>query len=139
MNFFYKTVLKNSDMQIKKKRANLSAAQKREFCKKKEKDPGITNVDLAWQYDIGKSTVTDILNEKECWLAVLESQENVKKFRGPKWPQLEDILSLWVDNTLNTKQNIDGNILKTKASYFARQLSIEDFHYLEGWFQIRIL
>ena len=119
-------------MQTKRKRANLSAAQKRELCEKKEKDPGITNVDLARQYDIGKSTVTDILNEKERWLAVLEGQGSVKKFRGPKWPQLEDALGLWVDNALNTKKNIDGNILKTKASYFARQLSIENFHHSEG-------
>ena len=73
------------------------------------------------------------MKEKRRWLSISESQENVKKFRGPKWPQLEDALGLWVDNALNTKQDIDGNILKTKASYFANQLSIEDFHYSEGW------
>ncbi|CAG8767248.1 21022_t:CDS:2, partial [Rhizophagus irregularis] len=79
------------------------------------------------------STITDILKESERWLTITESQENVKKFRGPKWPQLEDALGLWVDNALNTKQDIDGNILKMKASYFAEQFSIEDFHHSEGW------
>ncbi|CAI2196682.1 20182_t:CDS:1, partial [Funneliformis geosporum] len=54
-----------------------------------------------------KSTVIDILHEKEHWLTISEGQENVKKFRSPKWPQLEDVLSIWIDNALNTKQDID--------------------------------
>lgn len=116
-----------------RKRVSLSAAQKRELCEKKEKNPNLSNVELALQYHVGKSTITDILKEKRRWLSISESQENVKKFRSPKWPQLEDALGLWVDNALNTKQDIDGNILKTKASYFANQLSIEDFHSSEGW------
>ncbi len=116
-----------------KKRVILTAAQKRELCEIKEKNSTISNVELAQQYRIGKSTVTDILREKERWLSISEGQESVKKFRGLKWPQLEDALSIWVDNALNTRQDIDGNILKTKASYFARQFSIEDFHYSEGW------
>src|SRR5215471_12585558 len=98
-----------------KKRTILNAAQKRELCEIKEKKPNLSNVDLAQKYNIGKSTVTDILNSKERWLIISEDQGNIKKFRGPKWPQLEGALSLWVDNALNTKQDIDGNILKTKA------------------------
>jgi len=116
-----------------RKRVSLSAAQKRELCEKKEKNLNLPNVEFVLQYHVEKSTITDILKEKRHWLSISESQENVKKFRGPKWPQLEDALGLWVDNALNTKQDINGNILKTKASYFANQLSIEDFHYSEGW------
>ena len=73
------------------------------------------------------------MKESTRWLTITESQKSIKKFCGPKWPQLEGALSLWVDNALNTKQDIDGNILKMKANYFARQFSIEDFHYSEGW------
>ncbi|CAB5377698.1 unnamed protein product [Rhizophagus irregularis] len=120
-------------MSTKRKRVNLSAGQKREICEMKERDPCIQNVELAQKYNVGKSTITDILKESERWLTITESQENVKKFCGPKWPQLEDTLGLWVDNALNTKQDIDGNILKMKASYFAEQFSIEDFHHSEGW------
>jgi len=116
-----------------KKRTILIAAQKREICETKEKEPNLSNVALAQKYNIGKSTVTDILNEKERWLAISGDQGKIKKFRGPKWPQLENALSLWVDNALNTKQDIDGNILKTKADLFARRFSIEDFHQSEGW------
>jgi len=118
---------------MSRKRVSLSAAQKRELCETKEKNPDLSNVELAVQYNVGKSTITDILKEKERWLAISESQGSVKKFRGPKWPQLENALSLWVDNALNTKQDIDGNVLKTKASYFANQFSIEEFHHSDGW------
>ncbi|GES86977.1 tigger transposable element-derived protein 6-like [Rhizophagus clarus] len=67
-----------------RKRVILSASQKREICEEKEKNPTLPN------------------------LAISESQGSVKKFRGLKWPQLESALSLWVDNALNTKQDIDG-------------------------------
>src|SRR5262245_28983703 len=118
---------------MSKKRTNLSAEQKRELCEIKEKESTISNTYFVQKYNIGKSTVTDILKEKDRWLAISGDQGKIKKFRGPKWPQLEDALSLWVDNALNTKQDINGNILKTKASYFASQFSIEDFHHSEGW------
>ncbi|CAB5358695.1 unnamed protein product [Rhizophagus irregularis] len=71
-------------MLTKRKRVSLSAKQKREICEMKEKDPTLQNVELAQKYNVGK----------------------------PKWPQLEGALGLWVNNALNTKQDIDGNILK---------------------------
>ncbi|EXX72848.1 hypothetical protein RirG_065500 [Rhizophagus irregularis DAOM 197198w] len=73
-------------MSTKRKRVNLSAGQKCEICEMKERDPRIQNVELAQKYNVGKSTITDILKESERWLTITESQENVKKFRGPKWP-----------------------------------------------------
>lgn len=100
-------------------RVNLTAAKKCELCREKEKNPHISNIELATQYGIGKSTVTDILKEEAKWLSVLDTEKEKKAFRAPKWPQLENALSLWVDNALVMKQNIDGNILKTKAKFFA--------------------
>ncbi|PKY29709.1 hypothetical protein RhiirB3_341185, partial [Rhizophagus irregularis] len=116
-----------------RKRTILSAAQKCEICEIKEREPNLSNVSLAQRYNIGKSTVTDILSEKEHWLAISGDQGSIKKFRRPKWPQLEQALGLWVDNALNTRQDIDGNILKVKAAFFAERFSIEDFHQSEGW------
>ena len=59
-----------------RKRASLSAAQKRELCEKKEKNPNLSNIKLALQYYVRKSTITDILKEKRHWLSISESQEN---------------------------------------------------------------
>jgi hypothetical protein len=115
------------------KRTSLSAAQKRELCEAKVNNPSLSNVELSRQYSIGKTTVTDILKEKERWLSITSEQDDLKKFRGPKWPQLERALSLWVDNALNAQQDITGNILKEKANHFAAQFSINDFHSSDGW------
>ncbi|CAG8632244.1 5487_t:CDS:2 [Funneliformis mosseae] len=68
--------------------------QKRELCEINEKELTISNVDLAQKYNIRKSTITDILNEKDHWLAILRDQRKIKKFRSLKWPQLKDVLSL---------------------------------------------
>jgi len=69
-----------------KKRTILSAAQKREICETKENELSLSNVELAQKYNIRKSTVTDILNEKERWLAISGNQGKIKKFHSPKWP-----------------------------------------------------
>ncbi|RIB30890.1 DDE superfamily endonuclease-domain-containing protein [Gigaspora rosea] len=87
-----------------KKRAILSAAQKHDICKAKEMNPNIKNVDLANKYSVGKSTITDILKEKECWLAITTE-----------------------------KEDIDGHILKTKAKFFANHFLIDDFYQSDGW------
>ena len=34
---------------------------------------------------------------------------------------------------MNTKQDINGNVLKVKAAFFAERFSIEDFHQSDGW------
>ncbi|CAB5342952.1 unnamed protein product [Rhizophagus irregularis] len=122
-----------------KKRTILTAEQKCEICEIKEKGPYTSNVYLAQKYNIRKSTVTDILNEKERWLTISEEQRKIKKFCGPKWPLLENALSLWVDNALNTKQDIDGNIIKIKANFFANKFSIEDFYQSEGCIVVKFL
>ncbi|CAG8556737.1 1524_t:CDS:2, partial [Racocetra persica] len=83
----------------------LMATQKQNLCRKKQKNPLISNVELAKQYGIGKSTVTDILNEKD-----------------------QNAFSLWVNNALIINQDIDGAILKLKANSFAEKLNINNFN-----------
>jgi len=109
-----------------RKRTSLSAAQKRELCEAKKYNPSINNVELAREYNIGKAT-TDILKEKERWLSITTEQANLKKFREPNWPKLEQALSLWVDNALYSQQDITGSILKEKANQFANKVSINNF------------
>ena len=65
---------------MSRKRVILLAAQKREICETKEKNPSFLNIELAQQFCIEKSTVTDILNKKEHWLVISEGQGNVKNF-----------------------------------------------------------
>ncbi|CAG8736247.1 11456_t:CDS:1, partial [Cetraspora pellucida] len=70
----------------------LFAMQKQDICQAKKMNPNIKNIDLANKYQVGKLTITDILNKKECWLAMTEEKGEVKKFRGPKWLKLKEAL-----------------------------------------------
>ncbi|CAB5370281.1 unnamed protein product [Rhizophagus irregularis] len=83
-------------MSTKRKRVNLSTGQKCKICEMKERDLRIQNVELTQKYNIGKSTITDILKESKCWLTITESQENVKKFRGPKQVILLNSFQGWL-------------------------------------------
>ncbi|GES90259.1 jerky protein homolog-like [Rhizophagus clarus] len=65
-----------------RKRTILSAAQKREICKTKEREPNLSNTSIAQRYNIGKSTVTDILNEKE--LAFFAKNFSIEDFHQSK-------------------------------------------------------
>ena len=52
-----------------KQQVILSAAQKHEICQAKEINPNIKNVDLATNYQVRKSTITDILKKKDHWFS----------------------------------------------------------------------
>ncbi|CAG8590008.1 18187_t:CDS:2, partial [Cetraspora pellucida] len=78
--------------------SSLTAAQKCTLCETKKKNPNLIYNKLAKLYQIGRST-----------------------------PKLEEALSLWVDNALAMYQDIDGNILKEKAKFFAEELNIDSF------------
>ncbi|CAG8517746.1 11483_t:CDS:2 [Cetraspora pellucida] len=87
--------------------SSLTAAPKCSLCETKEKNPHLTYNELANIYQIGRSTVSDILKEKTRWLSISDAEQE--------------------------KKNIDGNILKEKAKFFAKKLNINDFSQSEGW------
>ncbi|GES81286.1 hypothetical protein RCL_jg11905.t1 [Rhizophagus clarus] len=64
---------------------------------------------------------------------ICEKKEKNPSLFNVELAQEYKVGKLWVNNALNTRQDIDSNILKIKASYFARQFSIKDFHYSKGW------
>ncbi|CAB4415240.1 unnamed protein product [Rhizophagus irregularis] len=64
---------------------------------------------------------------------ICEIKERETNLSNVSLAQKYNIGKSTVDNALNTRQNIDGNILKVKAAFFAERFSIEDFHQLEGW------
>src|SRR6185312_6018498 len=112
-----------------RKRTSLSAAQKRELCETKKNNPSLNNVELAREYNIGKATVTDILKEKERWLSITTEQANLKKFREPNWPKLEQALILWVNNALYSQQDITGNF-KRKSKPICNQVFNQQFSFI---------
>ena len=72
-------------------------------------------------------TDTCILKEKERWLSITTEQANLKKFREPNWPKLEQALSLWVDNALYSQQDITG---KRKSKPICNQVFNQQFSFI---------
>ncbi|CAJ0906195.1 12612_t:CDS:2, partial [Entrophospora sp. SA101] len=100
-----------------RKRTSLSAAQKCELCEVKKNNPSLSNVELARQYNIGKATVTDILSEKERWLAITIEQDNLKKFCGPK--------ALFVQNRIKAYDDFQDGTTDKLADYTDEEKDLE--------------
>src|SRR5437764_2324794 len=67
-----------------KVRKNLTFAQKREICEKYHKNPKPSQTDLAIEYCVRQSTISDILSNEEKWLSIdIASPEARKKLVKP--------------------------------------------------------
>ncbi|CAG8623907.1 3730_t:CDS:2, partial [Acaulospora morrowiae] len=119
----------------KRKHNSLTLAQKIELCQAKTANPNLKNVELANQFNIGESTVYDILKRKD---KLLNKNPNsyiasLKRERTPKFPQIEQSLALWLDQANGTNLSISGEILLHKATDFARLMDINNFTGSQGW------
>ena len=70
----------------------------------------------------------DILKNKEKWLEVNNSDTNKQKDKSPKFPQLEEALTIWITQTLAANRVITGEIILSKANDYAKLLNGS-----EGW------
>ena len=61
---------KKQPNEASKKRKSLTAAQKKEICLKKTSTPFIKQKELAIQYNVSEGMISDILKEKDKWLAI---------------------------------------------------------------------
>ena len=53
-----------------RRRKSLTAAQKKEICLKKMSTPFLKQKELANEYDVSEGMISDILREKDRWLAI---------------------------------------------------------------------
>jgi len=68
---------------------------------KKKENPYLKNVEIAAEYKIGESTVSEILKSKDRWLAVDESiQANVKRERKSYFSIIEESLAMWCEQAI---------------------------------------
>jgi hypothetical protein len=90
---------------------------------------------IAELFGCGTSTVGDVIRESGKWLAINEDNHaaQLRKNRQPKWPALEQAMTMWLERLLLANQDIDGSAILNKANQFARNLNIVDFKGSEGW------
>ena len=81
-----------------KTRVSLTALQKKEICQFKSRNPYCSHNRIAEIFACGSSTIGDILREKDKWLSSKENDSSAqfKKKRPPKWPQLEEAMTVWL-------------------------------------------
>jgi len=65
----------------KHKGQNLSFAQKHEICKRYAKKPRPSQIDLANEYCVSQSSISEILSNREKWISIDESEVHKKKNR----------------------------------------------------------
>lgn len=124
----------NSDTNIKK-RVSLTGVQKKELCEKKRNNPNLKGVNLAKEYGISEQSVSDILKRSEHWLGLDDASTliQVKRQRKPDNPELEEAMSIWVEQAIKNELTLTGHLLQAKAKEFANQFEITGFNASDGW------
>jgi Tc5 transposase DNA-binding domain/DDE superfamily endonuclease len=124
-------------IQPKKKRAVLSATQKKEICEQKQANPKLSDSALSQQYNTERSTITKILRQSEKWLAVeiATNAAQAKTTKQPTYPRIQEAMTLWVSSVSNRGLTLTGDLLKQKALDFAVALGegYENFKASDGW------
>src|SRR5256885_15677268 len=111
-----------------KKRKFLSIAQKKELCEKHQ-DQNLNGMQLAREYGISDSTVSDILKKSEHWLSIDTTLPSASNFREKisNYPQIEEAVSIWVDQQISRNLILNGPIICEKAKEFTEEeLSLEE-------------
>ncbi|CAG8847199.1 5816_t:CDS:1, partial [Racocetra persica] len=92
-------------------------------------NPNFTQQELANKFEIGRTTVADILAQSLYWLGLDEESTiaQQKRNRPPDHPQLEEIFAQWFDLALENHLTITVLILQEKAKQVVATLKIQNF------------
>ena len=85
---------------------------------------------LAREYGISDSTVSDILKKSEHWLSIDTTLPSASNFREKisNYPQIEEAVSIWVDQQISRNLILNGPIIREKAKEFATLFDINHLH-----------
>ncbi|CAG8774375.1 4514_t:CDS:1, partial [Cetraspora pellucida] len=100
--------------------------------------------EIATEFNCDRSTVSKILKQKQ-WSDVKEisPNSNALKIVGPKFPQVEKALEMWVGTAEQQQLTLTGDVIRQKALQFAKLLNVseDEFKASQGWltrFKVRI-
>lgn len=125
----------SQELSTSKKRVYITAEQKLELCKLKKNKPEPKNIELANQFGISTSQVSDILKESDKWLKIEPGsyQARLKRPSVVQFINVEEALILWIEKALECNLTITDLIIKQKGMRFAELLNIQDFSGSSGW------
>ena len=116
----------------KRKRIELSLDTKIKLIE--DIEGGMTRKQAQEQYQLGKSTIHDILSAKVELRK--KKMDNVgAKFRviKSKFSEINHLMLLWFKMARDKNIPVSGHMLRAKANPFAEELNIENFQASEGW------
>ncbi|KAK3888717.1 hypothetical protein Pcinc_007250 [Petrolisthes cinctipes] len=97
---------------------------------------GEKQVDLAMEYNVGRSTLSFIMKHSDKFLAVWKNGKfhpDSKRLRGAQREDVEEALYEWYKQALQVHLTITGPILCQKAKDFALKLGYKEFKATHGW------
>ncbi|XP_042866774.1 tigger transposable element-derived protein 4-like isoform X1 [Penaeus japonicus] len=116
------------------KRGALSLETKVEIIRRIQS--GEKQVDLAMEYNVGRSTLSFIMKHAEKFLGVWKNGKfhpDSKRLRGAQREDVEEALYEWYKQALQMHVTITGPILCQKAKDFAVKLGYKEFKATHGW------
>ena len=125
----------------KRRRTQFSIAEKKEIVAYKTDHPKSTQDDIAahfareWGKQVGRSTVSDILRDKEKWTSTPKDGDSSLRQRMGRHDNLEQALFLWFNDVRAKNAIINDDMLIEKAKTYGNQLGVQDFAYSKGWLQ----
>ena len=125
-----------------RKPVNLKKSQKLELCLHQQANPSINQQALAqWakekfqlQNAPSQGAISNILSKRRELDSLTDVQLETKRSRAVANPQLDQALANWVLQCEGRHISLSGDLIKEKASCFARNLKINDgIEYSNGW------
>lgn len=124
----------------KRKRTTLTAAEKREVCLWKREHPRSTLHDvMLWcrinlGTDIGKSSVSRILQESDKWISTTPDAVNSTDSRNSLGADMEKSLFTWLQDARSRGAYVSDAMIAEKARALGKHLKMpDDFRYSRGW------
>ncbi|XP_067844603.1 tigger transposable element-derived protein 4-like isoform X1 [Heptranchias perlo] len=119
------------------KRKSMSLGAKIDLLSKIDELPKMSHRDLAQHLGLPKSTVSDLLKQRDKLYSEWhrDSNPNRKRKREGKDREVEEALLRWFQNAHGRDALITGRLLAQKAKQLAAALGKPDFNPSEGWLQ----
>ena len=126
----------------KRPRNDYELGKKREIIYFSRENPKLKQSEIKahfedkWNISIGKSTLSEILNNQEKYLTLQSVRTpNTKRLRTGDYPQLEQCVYLWLIDKVKNGISINDALIIKQARIFGPSLAISDleFSYSQGW------
>lgn len=123
----------------KRRRQEIPANVKKEICQEKIKNPKMSQSEIVkfvkakFNLDVGRSTIADILKNKDKWLSTSGTDQTTRT-RNAKFEELERALLLWFNNARKNNLDINDSLLIIHAKKLGEKMGVDDdFGYSSGW------